>query len=133
MSPIEVRRTVEQLINDYRLKAGLGIETFKRKRGRPLKHPHPLPRREKKSWELLDSSEHRLKHQAVYVESCTYCYTREHAYFTRHPEKLKPDFGKHSSPRPWLDHGWAEHKAKSEAQKKEAQERRRFIRTKGRS
>lgn len=125
MRPAEIEAAVVAIIEQTREKAGLS-PVKKPKAGRPLKHQHPLPRRSRMAWEQLDSGTHKRTHQNVYVETCEYCYAREYAYFRHHPDRARTE------PRPWIDPGWVEHKAKKRAVAHEQNEKRRFIRTRGR-
>lgn len=117
------REHCEHVITNALLAAGKDpyevLSSFRPRRGRPLRHPHPLPRRDPKPGEILDPKTHRETHQANKVYGCERCYSREFQYFLENPEKIPPgqydDIAGRENPwgmpkyrRPWLDEGWQE-------------------------
>lgn len=116
-----LRGQCDDIIAAARAEAGLYPLTLHRLRGRPVRHPHPLPRREPRSSEEFDSTTHREQHQAVYVLGCPKCYIREYSYFKNHPEKApaprwwevqdgqatpRGHAPMNAIPRQWKDPGW---------------------------
>lgn len=108
---VEGIRTVESRVNKAIDRARTeGKLPPRNKRGRQLKHAHPLPRRERLTWDEKDSrpEDFHEKHQAEYVIGCSLCYVREYVYFRNHPE-ARPVFnsaGESRRKRPWIDKGW---------------------------
>lgn len=115
------RHACDAAISLARLNAGLHPYPIitRRPKGRPPA-PHPLPRREVKIMERLDSDTHRRDHKACYVHQCLHCYRREYLYFDRHPERRPTDVstagcreivpGRYegATKRRWIDPGWVE-------------------------
>jgi len=99
-----VQSSVESVLDRAVGEHSLPLST--RRRGRPLRAKHPLPRREPK-WDergRLDSAAHE-KHQGEYVIGCHGCYLREYIYFRNHPDE-RPLLDQRKKRRPWIDKGW---------------------------
>lgn len=123
------RQTCERIIGAFRIGAGLyPLPPLKPSRGRPPA-PHPLPRREKKTFEEFDRRTHKEKHKTVFVTGCPHCYQREYLYYFHHPELRPKDrwtagcrelirgIFTDIAPRRWIDEGWKEYEDRMKANK----------------
>ena len=86
----QIRLEVEMMIDTERMKLGLPPLTIgKKKRGRPVRAKHPLPRRDHDNFDTIEDlqKDHKKKHQFYYLQGCRVCYMREYLYFKNHPDE----------------------------------------------